>query len=130
MSLCNHKSHTSRCNGPVPSHKKDAVIVIDFMAKPEVPMFVENICGKETVLDTSNPSLQFDDSGTKYFACPIDENDIREGGSDESFSSQKVNLLSCKSILLQRTQFLWSWQHGLVVMCKILDWHNLGSNPA
>ena len=83
--MSSHNYHTTTCSGPVSSQGKDSVVEIDFMTKREDPRFVEKICGKETVLDTSNSSSQFDESEAKSFVCSIDENEVKEGSSDDSF---------------------------------------------
>lgn len=90
MSCRVHQCHTSVCSGPVPSHKKDAVVVIDFMGKPELPRIVETLCGKKTNLDTSNSSIHLGEFKTRYISCPTDEKETKENCSDDSFSSLKV----------------------------------------
>ena len=97
MSTPHHVCHTSACSGPVPSHKQDTVVVVDFFAKAEVPRFVEEICGKETILDSSMPSLTIPPNGNNDFSCKVAiDND---NPCYSSFSSQKVRYHALNAII-------------------------------
>ena len=96
MTTPKHACHRSSSSGPVPSHKQDAVVVVDFFATAEVTRYVEDICGKETVLDSSMsssfPSAPHENN-PHICKVDVDQVDQSSSGLSSSFLSQKVSFM-------------------------------------
>ena len=56
-------SNTKASTGPVPSHKNNAVVVVDFFAKAKMPRHVADICQNESILDASMIQLSATTAG-------------------------------------------------------------------